>query len=251
MEERNKNKNLEKMDAYFDESINSNSYRQEQTKERLNMRKQKVFNLLFSKRKDYFHNNVNGPNEIDINSLKCNESIKQDVNEYLKTEYDIKTWFKFIFSSNKNNVYLALFLLRRYIELQILEIKEDKRVLSRNDTELIQKLVDYLLNDDLRISYNSCACLTNLTLFPIHIEKRLYTDKNLEKILHFFNMITKNISAYTYKTLLLFMNISTNQDVKVYLMKHDFIKFINDLEELNTIKFCIRILYQLIILIYI
>ena len=262
MEERNKNKNLEKMDAYFDESINSNSYRQEQTKERLNMRKQKVFNLLFSKRKDYFHNNVNGPNEIDINSLKCNESIKQDVNEYLKTEYDIKTWFKFIFSSNKNNVYLALFLLRRYIELQILEIKEDKRVLSRNDTELIQKLVDYLLNDDLRISYNSCACLTNLTLFPIHIEKRLYNDKNLEKILQFFNMITKNISAYTYKTLLLFMNISTNQDVKVYLMKHDFIKtfyefitniingnikFINDLEELNTIKFCIRILYQLIL----
>ena len=52
MEERNKNKNLEKMDAYFDESINSNSYLQEQTKERLNMRKQKVFNLLFSKRKD-------------------------------------------------------------------------------------------------------------------------------------------------------------------------------------------------------
>ena len=51
MEERSKNKIQEKMDAYFDESINNSSYRQEQIKDRLNMRKQKVFNLLFSKRK--------------------------------------------------------------------------------------------------------------------------------------------------------------------------------------------------------
>ena len=262
MEERNKSKIQEKMDAYFDESINSNSYRQEQTKERLNMRRQKVFNLLFSKRKDYIQCDVNGPNEIDINSLNCSEDIKKNVNNYLKSGYDIKQWFKYIFSSNKNQIYVALFLLRRYIELQILELEEKKRMLSRNDTELIQKLVDYLLNDDLKISYNSCACLTNLTFFPFHIEKRLYSERNLEICLKFFDIISKDISSYTYKSLKLFLNISTNQDVKVYLMKHNFIEkfyefisniingkinFVNDLAELDTIKFCVRILYQLIL----
>ena len=262
MEERNKNKIQEKMDAYFEESINSSSYRQEQIKERLNMRKQKVFNLLFSKRKDYFHNNVNGPNEIDINSLNCPEDIKKNVNDYLKSGYDIKQWFKYIFSSNKNHIYVALYLLRRYIDLQLLELEEKKRMLSRNDTELIQKLVEYLLNDDIKISYNSCACLSNLSLFPFHIEKRILSERNLEIYLKYFNLITKNISVHTPKSLILFLNISTNKDVKVYLMKHNFIEsfyefianvingkvnFNNDLDELDTIKYCVRILYQLIL----
>ena len=261
MEEKSKNKIQEKMNDYFDESINSNNYRSEQTKERLNMRKNKIFNLLFSKRKEGIEGFVNGPNEIDINEINCNESIKKDVTTYLKTEYDIKKWFKYIFSSNKNEIYLALFLLRRYIELQVIELKDNKRMLSRNDTELIQKLCDNLLKDDLKISYNSCACLSNLTFFPEYIEKRIYSEKNLEKILKFFDIITKNISSYTYKSLFLFLNIATNEDVKIYLIKHNFldflynfmkniingqIKFVNDISELETIKTCIKILYQLI-----
>ena len=262
MEEKSKTKIQEKMNDYFDESINSNNYRSEQTKERLNMRKNKIFNLLFSKRKEGIEGFVNGPNEIDINEINCNENIKKDVNNYLKTEYDIKKWFKYIFSSNKNEIYLALFLLRRYIELQVIELKDNKRMLSRNDTELIQKLCDNLLKDDLKISYNSCACLSNLTFFPEYIEKRIYSEKNLEKILKFFDIITKNISSYTYKSLFLFLNIATNEDVKIYLIKHNFldflynfmkniingqIKFVNDISELETIKTCIKILYQLIL----
>ena len=77
MEERIKNKNQEKTDVYFDESINICSYSQEQIKERLNMRKQKAFNFLFSKRKDYLQSPFNLPNEIDINSLNCAEDIKK------------------------------------------------------------------------------------------------------------------------------------------------------------------------------
>ena len=225
------------------------------------MRKNKIFNLLFSKRKEGIEGFVNGPNEIDINEINCNESIKKDVTTYLKTEYDIKKWFKYIFSSNKNEIYLALYLLRRYIELQVIELKENKRMLSRNDTELIQKLCDNLLKDDLKISYNSCACLSNLTFFPENIEKRIYSEKNLEKILKFFNIITNNISAYTYKSLFLFINITTNEDAKIYLIKHNFlesfydfikniingqIKFINDISELEIIKTCIKILCHLI-----
>ena len=262
MEEKSKNKIQERMNDYFDESINSNNYRSEQTKERLNMRKNKIFNLLFSKRKEGIEGFVNGPNEIDINEINCNENIKKDVNNYLKTEYDIKKWFKYIFSSNKNEIYLALFLLRRYIELQVIELKDNKRMLSRNDTELIQKLCDNLLKDDLKIAYNSCACLSNLTFFPEYIEKRIYSEKNLEKILKFFDIITKNISSYTYKSLFLFLNIATNENVKIYLVKHNFleslydfmkniingqIKFVNDISELETIKNCIKILYQLIL----
>ena len=261
MEEKGKNKIQEKMEIYFDESINSDNYKAEQTNERLNLRKNKIFNTLFAKRKETFVTKFNSPNEIDINQLQCDEEIKKDVEKYLKTSYDIKKWFKYIFSSNKNEIYVSLYLLKTYIELQILGLKEKQRMLSRNDTELIQKLVDNLLSNDLKISYNSCACLTNLTLFPINIEKRIYSQRNLEKILKFFDILEKNISSYTHLALLLFLNISTDDDTKLYLIKNNFfqrlfgfiknilnnqIKFINDISELETIKYCIRIIQQLI-----
>ena len=261
MEEKGKNKIQEKMEIYFDESINSDNYKAEQTRERLNLRKNKIFNTLFAKRKETFVTKFNSPNEIDINQLQCDEEIKKDVEKYLKTSYDIKKWFKYIFSSNKKEIYVSLYLLKTYIELQILGLKEKQRMLSRNDTELIQKLVDNLLSDDLKISYNSCACLTNLTLFPINIEKRIYSQRNLEKILKFFDVLEKNISSYTHLALLLFLNISTDDDTKLYLIKNNFfqrlfgfiknilnnqIKFINDISELETIKYCIRIIQQLI-----
>ena len=261
MEEKGKNKIQEKMEIYFDESINSDNYKAEQTRERLNLRKNKIFNTLFAKRKETFVTKFNNPNEIDINQLQCDEEIKKDVEKYLKTSYDIKKWFKYIFSSNKNEIYVSLYLLKTYIELQILGLKEKQRMLSRNDTELIQKLVDNLLSNDLKISYNSCACLTNLTLFPINIEKRIYSQRNLEKILKFFDILEKNISSYTHLALLLFLNISTDDDTKLFLIKNNFfqrlfcfiknilnnqIKFINDISELETIKYCIRIIQQLI-----
>ena len=263
MEEKSKNKIQEKVEHYFDESINIGDYQSEQKKELLNRRKNKVFDLLFSKRKEGMESVVKGPNEIDINDLEFLNINKDDIDTYLKTDYNIKTWFKFIFSSNKKQVYEGLYLLRRYIELQVLELNENKRCLSRNDTELIQKLADYLLNDDIKIAYNSCACLTNLTFFPLHIEKRIYSEKNLEKYLKFFDKISKDISSYSYKSLLLFLNISTNEDVKINLIRNNFveslydfiqkilnnqIKFINDMFELETIKYCVRILYQLILI---
>ena len=120
MEEKGKNKIQEKMEIYFDESINSDNYKAEQTRERLNLRKNKIFNTLFDKRKETFVTKFNNPNEIDINQLQCDEEIKKDVEKYLKTSYDIKKWFKYIFSSNKNEIYVSLYLLKTYIELQIL-----------------------------------------------------------------------------------------------------------------------------------
>ena len=104
MEEKSKNKIHEKMETYFDESINNNNYRSEQIKERLNLRKNKIFNILFSKRKEGIDNTIKGPIEIDINKLNCDENIKKDVDNYIKTIYDVKNWFKHIFSKNKKRI---------------------------------------------------------------------------------------------------------------------------------------------------
>ena len=100
MEDKNKNKINEKVDDYFEESINFSNFKSQQTKDKLNLRKNKIFNKLFAKRKENFENNIKDPNEIDINSLNCDESIKKDANYYVKNNYDIKKWFKYIFSSN-------------------------------------------------------------------------------------------------------------------------------------------------------
>jgi hypothetical protein len=259
----NKSKFYEKMDIYFDAPTTSSNYKEEQTKEKLQLRKNKIFNLLFTKRKELItndnENTINDCRKIDIKSLNCEEEIKNDPVKYIKTKFDIKTWFKYFFSSNKNDNLVSLFLIRKYIELQM-EIKEDKRRLSRNDTELIQRLCDNLLNDDIKIIYNSCVSLTNLTLFPKHIEDRIYSEKNLEKILKFFNVLSNNIAMLKYDSLFLFVNICFNNNVKIYLVKHSFLdnlyNFINNIInkninineklELNTIRICINILSELI-----
>ena len=260
----NKSKFYEKMDTYYDEPITSSNYKQEQTREQLQLRKNKIFNLLFSKRKtaikNDYTNTINDCRTIDIKSLNCNDEIKNDPEKYIRTKFDIKNWFKYFFSSNKNDILVSLYLFEKYIELQVNEIDEDKRILSRNNTELIQRMCDYLLNDDIKIIYNSCACLTNLTTFPKNIENRIYSEKNLEKILKFFNVISNNITSLGYETLFLFTNICLNDDVKIYLVKNSFLdilySFINNIINkniiinenftLNIIKICVIILSELI-----
>ena len=207
-------------------------------------------------------NNINDSRKIDINSLNCDNEIKKDVDNYIKTKFNIKNWFKFLFSSNINDNMLSLFLIEKYINLQVLEIKDpNKRKLSRNDTELIQKLCNNLLSDNIKIIYNSCSCLTNLTFFPKNIENRIYHEKNLEKILQFFDVLSKNITMLGYEPLKLFSNICHNEDVKIYLIKHSFLdKFynffhvlfdnkninLNEETEIKIIKNCVDIFSLLI-----
>ena len=137
----------EKMEKYFDNQTTSSSYISEQNKEKLQIRKKKIFNKLFSKKKENNNMNMNNePRSIDINNLNCDEEIKKDPDVYIKTKFDIKNWFKYLFSKNKNDNYIALLLINRYVIFQLFEIPEEKRKLSRNDTELIQKLCDNLIN---------------------------------------------------------------------------------------------------------
>ena len=262
----NKQKMQDKLDNYLDDEITNSSYRSEQIKEKMQLRKKKIYDILILRRKEAFindnRNNINNSLlDIDINELNCDEEIKNDVKNYIKTKFDIKKWFKYLYSSNKNDNKLALFLIRKYIDLQIIEIKEiNNRKLSRNDTELIQRLCDSLLSDDIKIVYNSCACLTNLTHFPANIENRIYNEKNLAQILKFFNVLSNNISSLGYKSLYLFSNICFNENVKIYLIKNSFLesfyKFINNIInnqnningniDLNIIKYFILILSKLI-----
>ena len=262
----NRQKMQDKLDNYLDDEITNSSYRYEQMKEKMQLRKKKIYDILILRRKEAFindnRNNINNSLlDIDINELNCDEEIKNDVKNHIKTKFDIKKWFKYLYSSNKNDNKLALFLIRKYIDLQIIEIKEiNNRKLSRNDTELIQRLCDILLNDDIKIVYNSCACLTNLTHFPANIENRIYNEKNLAQILTFFNVLSNNITLLGYKSLYLFYNICFNENVKIYLIKNSFLesfyKFINNIInnqnningniDLNIIKYFILILSKLI-----
>ena len=219
----------EKMDIYFDNEITSSSYRAEQEKEKIQMRKNKINKILFYNKKQILKNDntniVNDQRKIDINKLNCKEEIKRDVKNYIRTQFDIKNWFKYFFSSNKNDIQLSLFLIQKFIELQIIEIKDIDRKLSRNNLELIQRLCDNLLNDDLKISYNSCACLTNLVSFPKNIENLIYSERNLEKILKFFGIYSNNVSLFGYEPLFLFFNICFNDDVKIYFIKNSFLEY--------------------------
>ena len=262
----NQKKIKEKIDNYLDGDNTSGGYISQQYDQKIKLRKNKIFNILLSKRKEIFHNNTsinfNDPRTININELKCDGEIKKDVDNYIKTTFDIRKWFKYFFSSNKNDIQVSLFLIQRFIILQLLEIKDkEQRRLSRNNTELIQKFCENLLNDDIKIIYNSCACLTNLTCFPKNIEQHIYREINLEKIIKFFNVVANNISILGSETLLLFINISLNIDAKVYLMKNSFFQNLsnfmnnvisnkcnikNDKLELDTIKYCISIMSNLI-----
>ena len=53
-----KNKKIEnKMNSYLYDTITSLSYSEEKTKEKLELRKKKIFNLIFNNRKEIFINN--------------------------------------------------------------------------------------------------------------------------------------------------------------------------------------------------
>ena len=259
-----KNKKIEnKMNSYLYDTITSLSYSEEKTKEKLELRKKKIFNLIFNNRKEIFINNkmieINNYKIIDINQLICDDEIRKDVKNYINSKFKINEWIKYLFSSN-NNIQLTLFLIKEYIDSKLIS-ENIKSNLSNNDNELIQRLCDCLLFNDIKINYYACACLTNLTFFPYDLERHIYTINNLEKILKFFNILSNNIMILGYECLFLFINIFFNNDVIIYLINNKFLdnlyNFINNIInninnnfnhifEFNVIKYCIKLLSILI-----
>ena len=132
-------------------------FREWQEKNKLELRKNKIFNKLFTKRKlNTFTDEKNKSKfSINISMVSKNEEIITNPELYIKTQFDIKNWFSYLFSNNTDQIKEALFLIELFIRLQANEIPFESRVLSRNNYELINCLCHYLNHSDKQISYYS------------------------------------------------------------------------------------------------
>lgn len=205
--------------SILEDKDDKDSFKAYQENNKLSLRKQKIFNILLSKRKSISVelDTQKTKYNIDIKNISTNEEIKNNPELYIKTKFDIKIWFKYLFSQNLNYIKEALFLIDLFIRMQIKEIPLEKRILSRNDTELINKLCDYLHHQDLQIVHYSFSCLNNLSFFPRHIEVKIYTERNLNKILQFFKKYDFNFGP---QILMLLINCNTENKQRIYFIEH-------------------------------
>ena len=234
-----------------DEIDNKESYKNWQEKNKLTLRKNHIFNTLLSKRQSLMIEKEIQKNKyyINIKEISTNEEIKNNPELYIKTKFDIKHWFKYFFSSNINQVKEALYLIELFIRMQIKEIDIGKRVLSRNDTELINGLCDYLFHQDKQIALSACFCISNLTFFPNHIEKRIYTQRNLNKIIEFFK---SNDFSLGHQMIIMLINCSTYNENRKFFIEHGIFERLTFLIKENLDKlepkhyiYIIRLLYNL------
>ena len=203
----------------FDDNDEIESLKKEQEEAKLSLRKKHIINILLTKRQSMLIDPQLCDNKykINIKEISTNEEIRNDPELYIRKKLDMKNWFKYLFSQNLNHIKEALFIIELFIRLQIKEITLEERKLSRNDTELINRLSDYLNHQDKQIVYYSCACLANLTFFPNHIEARVCTERNLRKILEFFNNIDFN---FGHKFLFLLINCNTRYKQRKFFIEN-------------------------------
>ena len=212
-------------------------FREWQEKNKLELRKNKIFNKLFTKRKlNTFTDEKNKSKfSINISMVSKNEEIIRNPELYIKTQFDIKNWFSYLFSNNTDQIKEALFLIELFIRLQANEIPFESRVLSRNNYELINCLCHYLNHSDKQISYYSMQIVSNLTCFPNHIEKLIYSEKNLNEIIIFIN---NNDFSLGYEIIVLLLNCCSDSKAGKYLIDNKTIERItflinNNLDQLE------------------
>ena len=237
--------------APLEDKDDQESFKNYQENNKLSLRKKRIFNALLSKRQATYTEttSLNNKYRIEIKNISIDEEIKTNSELYIKTKFDIKFWFKYLFSDNLNQIKAALYMIELFIRMQIKEIDIQKRVLSRNDTELINRLCDYLNHQDLQIVYYSLVSLINLTLFPKHIEARIKTERNINKILQFFNKYDFNLG---YEILLLLINCTTENNQKIFFLENGVFERLNSVMNLSLDKlefkyyiYIIRLLYNL------
>ena len=211
-------------------------FREWQEKNKLELRKNKIFNKLFTKRKlNTFTDEKNKSKfSINISMVSKNEEIITNPELYIKTQFDIKNWFSYLFSNNTDQIKEALFLIELFIRLQANEIPFENRVLSRNNYELINCLCHYLNHSDKQISYYSMQIVSNLTCFPNHIEKLIYSEKNLNEIIIFIN---NNDFSLGYEIIVLLLNCCSDSKAGKYLIDNKTIERITFLINNNLDQF--------------
>lgn len=208
--------------SIFDDNDDKDSYKTWQEKNKLSLRKKHIFNILLSKRKPIFMADIQESKyTINIKNISTNEELIINPELYIKTKFDIKHWFKYLFSKNINEIKEALFIIELYIWMQVKEITFEKRVLSRNDTDLINVLCDYLNNEDFQISFYALKCLTCLYFFPDHILARINSERNMKKIMEFFN---KKDFNFGHQILYLLINCNTERNQRIFFVNHGIIE---------------------------
>ena len=213
-------------------------FRAWQEKDKLTLRKNKIFNKLFTKRKLLTRKEEQNKTKylINISSISTNQEIISNPELYIKTKFDIQNYFPYLISENILQLKEFLYLIDLYINLQIKEIPTEKRSLSNNNKELIKCLCHYLNHLDKQIAYYSCRILSELGYFNSGIEKLIYSEKNLKEILTFFN---NNNFEFGTDFILLLINCCSYSDVRKFFVDNKIIERIsflinNNLDELEN-----------------
>ena len=221
------------------------SYRDWQEKDKLSLRKNQIFDKLFTKRKLFAKQEEQNKGKyiINISSISTNPEIIKNAELYIKTKFDIKNWFPYIFSKNIIQIKESLYLIDLYVRLQLDEIKDENRALSRNNYELINCLCQYLNHIDKQIAFYSCRIIANLTYFPYNIEKLIYSEKNLKQILFFVN---NNNFGFGYEIICLLINCCANINVAKFFVDNKIIERITFLIETDINELDIKYYIYLI-----
>ena len=188
---------------------------------KLSLRKVKLENKLMEKRTMSLSRESS--HQINLNELNFPEEIAKDVNNYIRSKFDIKSIFSYLFSDDLLQVKRSIYLLRVYIVLQVSELEMEKRFLSRNDYDIVNKLCSFLICLDLQLQYEASWCLTNLCLFPEKIEQRMKTPNNLKFISQF--VFSSENDLFINATFLL-GNIASKVEEKEYFIKQNVLEYI-------------------------
>ena len=207
----------------LDGKENIESFKKEQEEAKLSLRKKHIFNALLTKRQSMLIDSpiLESKYRINIKDISTNQEIMNDPELYVKNKFNIENWFKYLFSQTLNQIKEALFIIELFIRLQLKELPPEKRFLSMNDTELINGLSDYLNHQDKQIVFYACSCLSNLTFFPNNIGSIVTTERNLKKILEFFNT---NDFNFGHQILILLINCNTGYNQRKFFIENGIIE---------------------------
>ena len=213
---------LNKRSFHFDNKLTEDNLRDSTLKHKLTLRKGKIDSILMAKRiENYSPTNTL---QIDITTTLIPPELHNTLDTYLRSEFNIRTACNFINATNIKEIKTGLLLLRSYICLQIKEIEMSKRVLARNNYDLINKICALLSYEDEQIQYEAGWCILNLTNFPEAIENRIYYDCNLDCIAKFAHRSALTNTALLFEAIQIIANACAyNERNREYFIKKDII----------------------------
>lgn len=163
--------------------------------------------------------------EINISKLDISQEYKES---YLKTYlqqiqsklFEVKTIWQFLFSNELPKLKYALYLLSRFISVQLESNSNSTShlFLSRNDFALVNLICSLIRHNDAQVKYTSLWCLLNLTLYP-KIEERIYTPENLN---HIYQALKESDFALLPVIIDIIRNCCVNRtDNSIYFIKNN------------------------------